>query len=80
MGTKRKKKWREERAGCQGNALVVIHFEDAAFDHAHVSVPHSLMSEGQRTSNQWLNDAQSQLANRIHEICAKSVNEAIRVP
>lgn len=26
----------------------MIHFEDAALDDAHVSVPHNLVSEGQR--------------------------------
>lgn len=43
------KKSRERRgAGSQGNVSVMIHFEDTAFDDAHVSVPHNLMSEGQR--------------------------------
>lgn len=30
------------------SALVVVHFEDTAFDDAHVSVPHNLVSEGQK--------------------------------
>lgn len=33
-------------------ASVVIHFEDTAFDDAHVSVPHKLVSEGQKTERQ----------------------------
>lgn len=34
------------------NASVVIHFEDTAFDDAHVSVPHNLVSEGEKTERQ----------------------------
>lgn len=30
------------------NPSVVIHFKDAAFDNAHVSVPHNLVPEGER--------------------------------
>lgn len=26
----------------------MVHFEDAAFDDSHVSVPHNLVSEGQK--------------------------------
>lgn len=26
----------------------MVHFEDTAFDDAHVSVPHNLVSEGQK--------------------------------
>lgn len=44
--TKQGKKRRKEKAS------VMIHFEDTAFDDAHVSVPHSLMSEGQKTERQ----------------------------
>lgn len=35
-------------ASHEEKASVVIHFEDTAFYDAHVSVPHNLMSEGQR--------------------------------
>lgn len=33
-------------------ASVVKHFEDTAFDDAHVSVPHNLVSAGQKTKRQ----------------------------
>lgn len=44
-------------------ASVVKHFEDAAFDDAHVSVPHNLVSAGQKTKRQkerklWVNGAE----------------------
>lgn len=40
---------RRERRAVKKNPSVVIHFKDAAFDDAHVSVPHNLVSEGQKT-------------------------------
>lgn len=43
----------ERREGSrQGNHSVVIHFEDTAFDDAHVSVPHNLMSAMQEKETQ----------------------------
>lgn len=38
----------EQRQTRKKDALVVVHFEDAAFDDTHVSVPHNLVSEGQK--------------------------------
>lgn len=38
----------------RGTVSVVIHFEDTAFDDAHVSVPHNLVSEGQKTETELL--------------------------
>lgn len=39
--------WREGQTR-KKDALVVVHFEDAAFDDSHVSVPHNLVSEGRK--------------------------------
>lgn len=30
---------------CGGGSSVMVHFKDAAFDDAHVSIPHNLMPE-----------------------------------
>lgn len=43
---------RREGPAAEENASVVIHFEDTAFDDAHVSVPHNLVSEGQKAERQ----------------------------
>lgn len=37
-----------ERQSTKKYALVVVHFEDTAFDDAHVSVPYHLVSEGHK--------------------------------
>lgn len=39
---------RKTRTSQRENLSVVIHFEDTAFDDAHVSVPHNLMSAEQK--------------------------------
>lgn len=46
---KPRSRWAEERAASgdqKKNTSVVIHFKDAAFDDAHVSVPHTLVPAG----------------------------------
>lgn len=48
MDVRRGKRGKPERRF----ALVVVHFEDAAFDDTHVSVPHNLVSEGRKRERQ----------------------------
>lgn len=87
------RKQTEERTGkerlraTEKSASVVIHFEDTALDDAHVSVPHNLVSEGQKQRQRehrvkcerFEQRGTVRLGMNCCEIWVKRVNEAILV-